>query len=403
MRVAALGRSRYCVRMWSGRPSVPFLLLAFACGGPEKPPETVAAPPPQALTPATSAEVEPAKEVAAAPSRPDSSYIAALKATLGAESELSLVPELQASVEEELLATGKSGAVIALDPNDGSVRALFSVPGDRGDPMTTQHRPASTFKSFAALAALTNETLAPETVLTCRGSYDYAGAHLTCPEKHGPQNVGKALATSCNAFFYEAATKLHPSKMAEVARRFGFGQRTGIELPDEPGVVPTAVDKSKPARALVDAIGHGDYLVTLPQLARAYAAIANGGKLFELHLVSGRKAADGTLTPAPRLAPESVAVSETALATVRRGLAETVSAEYGRAHEFAIEGYPFAGKTGGSDSPPREGASGEELDVWFLAYAPLESPKLVVAARLERVSGSKDAVELVANVLRSQR
>jgi cell division protein FtsI/penicillin-binding protein 2 len=187
-----------------------------------------------------------------------------------------------------------------------------------------------------------------------------------------------------------------------MARSFGFGKRTGIELADEPGIVPAAPDEAKPARPLVDAVGHGDYFVTLPQLARAYAAIANGGKLYELHLVSGRKGPDGQVTPAPRLAPESIAIPERALAAVREGLGETVSAEYGRAHEFALEGYPFAGKTGGSNAPPREG-SGEEFDIWFVGYAPVESPKLLVAARIERVSGVKDAVKLVANVLHAQR
>jgi penicillin-binding protein 2 len=390
--------------MWSGRKLVPFWLLALACGGRERPPEAAAPRPPAPIETASvnaPASAPPAVAVNA-PARPDSRYIAALKATLGAESALSLDPALQASVEDELLATGKSGAVIALDPNDGSVRALFSVPGDRGDPMTAQHHPASTFKTFAALAALTNETLAPDTVLTCRGSYDYAGARLTCPAKHGAQDVSRALAASCNTFFYEAATKIHPLKVADMARSFGFGKRTGIELPDEPGVVPGAPDKTKPARPLVDAIGHGDSLATLPQVARAYAAIANGGKLYELHLVSGRKSSDGRITPAPRLAPETIAIPERALAAVRKGLAETVSAEYGRAHEFALEGYPFAGKTGGSNAPPRDGA-GEEFDIWFVAYAPVDSPKLLVAARLERVSSTKDAAKLVANVLGAQR
>lgn len=389
--------------MWKGRGLLPLLVLVIACGGPEKPPQAAAPPPPPPTPVATSAPAPPAPTAEATPARADSRYVAALKATLGAESELSLDAALQASVEEALLATGKSGAVIALDPNDGSVRALFSVAGDRGDPMLAQHHPASTFKSFAALAALTNETLSPKTVFTCRGSYDHAGVHLICPGKHGPQNVAHALATSCNAFFYEAAVKLDPVKLAKVAQSFGFGTRTGIELADEAGVVPPPPDKTKPARTLVDAIGHGDYFATLPQLARAYAAIANGGKLVELHLVRGRRGADDVVVPAPRLAPEPVAVSPEALAVVRAGLLDTVRAEYGRAHEFAIEGYPFAGKTGGSNAPPRQDATFEELDTWFIAYAPPEQPKILVAARLERVQGPKDTVKLVADVLRTLR
>jgi penicillin-binding protein 2 len=351
------------------------------------------------LAPASSAEAE------SPPLRPDSRYIAALKATLGKESVLSLEPALQATIEDALLATGKSGAVIALDPNDGSVRALFSVPGDRGDPLITPQHPASTFKTFAALAGLATGTLTPDTVLTCKGAYDYAGVHLTCPQKHGAQNLARALAASCNAFFYEAAVKLDPSRLAEVAKSFGFGERTGIELADEAGVVPAPPDKTqkKSARPLVDAIGHGDYLVTLAQLARAYAAIANGGRLLELHVVRGRRAADGSLISAPRLAPQNVAVPPEALLQVRAGLADTVNAEYGRAHDFAIEGYPFAGKTGGSNAPPREGSTTEELDSWFVAFAPVTDPKVLVAARLERVSKGNDAAKLVADVLRTLR
>jgi len=391
--------------MWKGRGLLPLMTLVAACGGPEKPPHAAAPPPPPPapVAAAPSAPAPPAAEGDSPVSRADSRYIAALKSTLGEESELSLDPALQANVEEALLATGKSGAVIALDPNDGSVRALFSVPGDRGDPLLAQHHPASTFKSFAALAALTSKTLSADTVFTCRGGYDHAGVHLTCPAKHGPQNVARALATSCNAFFYEASVKLDALKLADVARSFGFGTRTGIELADEPGVVPPPPDKTKPARTLVDAIGHGDYFVTLPQLARAYAAIANGGKLVELHLVKGRRGSDGVVVPAPRLAPEPVAVSPEALAVVRTGLLDTVRAEYGRAHEFAIDYYPFAGKTGGSNAPPREGATFEELDTWFVAYAPPDQPKTLVAARLERVQGSKDTVKLVADVLRTLR
>lgn len=101
--------------------------------------------------------------------------------------------------------------------------------------------------------------------------------------------------------------------------------------------------------------------------------------------------------------PAQVAVTPEALAIVRTGLLDAVRAEYGRAHEFAIDGYPFAGKTGGSNAPPRQGATLEELDTWFVAYAPPDHPKTLVAARLERVQNAKDTVKLVAEVLRSLR
>ncbi len=340
----------------------------------------------------------------------ESPYVAALRLTLGSDTELSLVPSVQAAVEEALLASATAGAVVALDPGDGTVLGLFSVPGDRGDPLVTPQQPASTFKSFTALAALRAGAITPDTVFTCTGTYRFADLQLTCPLKHGPENVAHALAASCNAFFYHVGAKLDPVELARTAGEFGLASRSGIELMDAPGVVPdpTVKDPKRVARPLVNAIGHGDYLVTLLGLARAYAAIANGGNLVELRVVRSRPGADGTKAPVRHPTPMKLPIDTAALALVRSGLVDAVGAEYGRTHSLAIEGYPFAGKSGGADSPPRAdspaGAEGpSEEDSWFVAYAPPEAPTLLVAARLERITHGNDAARLVARVLAALR
>jgi penicillin-binding protein 2 len=336
----------------------------------------------------------------AAPPRPDSPYVAALRAKLG---ELTLVPALQAAAEEALGAFGKPGALVALDPNDGRVLAVYSVPGDRGDPLLVPQRPASTFKSFAALAGLRAGVIRPDTVFTCTGGYDFGQVRLTCPQQHGAENVQRALAASCNAFFYQVGDKTDPAQLADVARSFGLGASTGSELGDPPGVIPEPPAKGaqRTAQPLVDAIGHGGYRVTLLGLARGYAAIANGGMLVELHV-----AAHGTRPPA---APKQLDVDPAALALVRSGLFDAVAADYGRAHEVAIPGLAFAGKTGGDDSPPLghpdDEGSGDEVDSWFVAYAPPEHPKLLVAARLERMpkGAPSGAMHVVARFLALER
>jgi len=299
-----------------------------------------------------------------------SPYVDALQARLG--EVLTLVPRLQRSAEQALGANGRAGAVVALDPRDGQVLALYSVPGDRGDPLLVRHQPASTIKSFSAIAAL--GSIGPETTFSCSGVYAFQNLQLTCTGSHGPENVSRALAVSCNAFFYALADKQGPEPLLSVAGAFGFAERTGIELDDQAGVLGDASDPTRPALALMNAIGHGNTEISLLGLARAYAAIANGGTLVTLHLTTGRA-----------LAVRRVPYPEATLSLVREALFDAVDKDYARAHELAIDGYPFAGKTGSIDAPPRQGSNEASDDTWFVAFAPPTAPEILVAGRVERV------------------
>ena len=293
---------------------------------------------------------------------------------------LTLVPELQGLAERALDGAGRPGALVALDPRDGKVLALYSVPGDRGDPLLTVHEPGSTFKVFSAIAALEGGAVDPETTLSCSGSYPFRDMTLTCPVAHGGLDVSRALAVSCNAFFYALGEKQGAKPLLAVAEAFGLGERTGIELDDPPGVLrDPQPNPERPALDLTDPIGHGAYQLSPLGLARAYAAIANGGTLVSLHL---SERATATATAMARRLP----YSETTLGLVRAALFEAVDKDYGRSHAERIEGYPFAGKTGGVDAPPLASSPDEEsMDSWFVAFAPPTEPKLLVAARLERV------------------
>jgi penicillin-binding protein 2 len=324
-----------------------------------------------------------------------SAYVDALRSRLGGGAPLTLDLHLQAEAERALRTVGKAGAVVVLDPNSGVVRALFSVAGDRGDPLLTAHVPASTFKPFAAIAGLEAGVLTNATEKECTGTFQFAGHELRCAATHGRETVARAIYRSCNAFFYSMATEVDHHRVLDVARRFGFGERTGIELPEEVGVVPDearyAAVKQDPTSTvpLLDAIGHGEITVTLLQLARAYAVFANGGKLVRLSLMRGGVERSVDLRPAD-------------LALVRSALADVVAKEDGTAHAFAIPGFPYAGKTGTADAPPRNGVDTDE-DAWFVAYAPPSGPNVLVAARVERADVTRDAKWIVQRVLESER
>lgn len=351
------------------------LVLALpGCGSPPR--ATPAAPPPVAST---------------LPARADSAYVAALKAKLGGR-PLSLDSRLQAAAEDALRATGKAGGIVAFDPNDGRVEALFSVAGDRGDPLLVPHRPASTFKSFMTLAGVRAGVLDENTELTCDGGFDFAGVRLTCPKQHGRENPVRALTVSCNAFYYQVAAKLDPEVVRGVTHELELDARTGIELDDAPGILPPSPAKKgtpEHPRPLVDAVGHGDYQVTLLGLARAYGALATGGTLVEPRVVRGHLAS-----------PKRVPLDPKALAIVQQGMRAAVANDEGSAHDLALPGFPFSGKTGSDDPPPRAGAAGdtEEVDSWFVAFAPPEKPSILVAARVER-GVPREAAKVARQVL----
>jgi penicillin-binding protein 2 len=303
---------------------------------------------------------------------------------------------LQAAAESALKDIGKAGAVVALEPDTGAVRAAYSVPGDRGDPLLVAHVPASTFKVFAAIAGLEAGAITATTEKECTGVFPFAGKELTCSKPHGRENTTQAITRSCNSFFYAVGAEIDHARVLDVARRFGFGSRTGIELSDEPGNVPDEARYEQIKRdptstmPLLDAIGHGEIKVTLLQQARAFAVIANGGKLVRLGMAHG-----GGVERQVPFRPED-------LAFVRAALVDVVEAEDGTAHGFAIPGLPYAGKTGSADALPSNGVDTDE-DAWFIAYAPPTAAKILVAARVERADVSRDAKLVVRRVLEAWR
>jgi len=228
---------------------------------------------------------------------------------------------------------GKSGAVVAMDPRDGSIYAMVSSPGfdpnlfnggistedwnilsrDPQHPMeqraiSGQYPPGSTYKLVVAAAALEEGLISPDTKILCTGSFELGNRTYRCWQKHGHGMVDlhRAIVESCDVYFYSIGKKLGVDKIAWYAKKFGFGAPTGIDMPREKaGLIPTSDWKmakfKKPwqvGETISVSIGQGFNSVTPLQLAGAYSALANGGTVYRPHIIKRIEAPDGRLIKA---------------------------------------------------------------------------------------------------------
>jgi penicillin-binding protein 2 len=350
------------------------------------------------------------------------------------------------------------GAIVALDPRDGSIRALASYPTyppslyvgrvrqsaldaagltarsaramnypalDRA--IDAAYPPGSTFKPVTALAAMQEHILQPYEPIACTGQYTNHGQVFKNwdPYVNEAMTLPTALAQSCDTYFYQVGYRFYgmPSRLGPRlqawASRFGFGQKTGIDLGSEvTGLLPTPdwrkktfTRKTDPGHWQIDslwkpgdsiqlAIGQKDLLVTPLQMARFYAMIANGGKLVTPHLLldveqPALNRTAGRVLPTPRPpAPEPTNVDAQALAVVREGLYEATHSTLGTSSAiFGSFPIPISGKTGTAEKSidPGDGYMHIFNQSWWCGYGPSNSPDLVVCALIENGGHGGDA------------
>jgi penicillin-binding protein 2 len=350
------------------------------------------------------------------------------------------------------------GAIVALDPRDGSIRALASNPTyppslyvgrvreraldaagltarsaramnypalDRA--IDAAYPPGSTFKPVTALAAMQEHILQPYEPLACTGQYTNHGQVFKNwdPYVNEAMTLPTALAQSCDTYFYQVGYRFYgmPARLGPRlqawASRFGFGQKTGIDLGSEvTGLLPTPdwrkktfTPKTDPGHWQIDslwkpgdsiqlAIGQKDLLVTPLQMARFYAMIANGGKLVTPHLLldveqPSLTRSAGRVLPTPRpAAPEPTNVDAQALAVVREGLYEATHSTLGTSSAiFGTFPVPISGKTGTAEKSidPGDGYMHIFNQSWWCGYGPSDSPDLVVCALIENGGHGGDA------------
>lgn len=323
----------------------------------------------------------------------------------------------------EALSEYPSGAIVALDAHTGEVLAMASWPSFdpgpvRAAPADSSGRPAdpvyapmmnkavsaypcgSTFKMITAIAALNEGLVAEDSESWCPGYYVFRGHRFRCFRQygHGKVRLVRALAESCDTYFYQLGELLGQDNLAHYARDvFGLGEKTGIELAEDPGLVPTERWYRRhrgfqPGFAINTAVGQGDVRVTPLALARAYAALVNGGMLMRPHLVKAiADPVTGEMRPVEPEVVRMLDIPETYVEAVMAGLYGAVNSEAGTARSARIREIPYAGKTGTAQArETRKGVTSSAIaswllqdHAWFVAYAPAKRPKIVVAAFIE--------------------
>ena len=342
-----------------------------------------------------------------------------------------------------------AGAVVVVDVRTGRILAAYSKPsfdpdlisGGGGieaareafkrlfsDPlkpmldktMSAAYPPGSTFKPFTSLAALDERIINPATRVDCHGGYEYGKRYFRCTGVHRQVNLHEAIVQSCNTYFYTigANERMQIDMLAQIGMDFGLGMKTGIGLnPEARGRMPTRSwytrrykDAFRGGFTLLAAIGQGAATVTVLQLAFAYAALANGGTLYQPQVVRSIETSDGTIVQEfPPRVRRVIDVNREHLAMVQSALHGVVTEKKGTAYAQAIAGVDMAGKTGTAEVS-HVGLRSVDPDniwyfnrdhAWFAGYAPAENPEIAIVVLVEHGGGGgKNAVPIASRVVR---
>ena len=332
---------------------------------------------------------------------------------------------------------GQSGSALVMDIHNGELISMVSAPSfdlnklSRGidveeweqlidherKPLVNKamqglYAPGSTFKMLVALAALEDKLIDPEEKITCTGVYKFAREEFHCwtADGHGPVNMIDALERSCDTYFYDLALRVGIDRIEAMARRFGFGEVTGIDLDGEKGGTVPGRDWKRAnydtgwrsGETIITAIGQGYLLATPLQLAVMTAALANGGKLVQPRITKS----DETTEPAAELGlkPENMAV-------VQRGMYRSVNRSDGTAYasSLLVDGARMSGKTGtvqvrriSKDERLNGVIPNSKLD-WhlrdhslFVGYVPHNKPRYAVSVVIEHGGGGAQVAAPIA-------
>lgn len=318
-------------------------------------------------------------------------------------------------LEKGIAKTGaRQGSIVVMDAKSGEVLAMASFPGF--DPNTgTEARPelwlnraigdvyepGSTFKVFLSAAALDSGAVQPEEQFFCAGTLEVPGGYVIRDahnRKHGWQTMGDVIKNSCNVGAAQIATRLGKARFYEYIRAFGFGERSGIDLPGEAaGIVPPPAAWRGPG---LQTISFGQGVSTTPlQLVAAATALANDGATIRAHIVRAIRDSQGRMIKVVGREPIRQVVRPDVARAVVRMMIGTV--ESGTGTQARIDGYSVAGKTGTAQKPARGGGyDPNRFLASFLGLVPAEDPALVILVVLDEPRGVYFGGEVAAPVFR---
>ena len=325
------------------------------------------------------------------------------------------------------------GAAVALDPRTGAVLAMVSAPTFDPDKFATgitakdwdplnksaahpllnraikaMYPPGSTFKPVVAAAGWETGVITSSSGVYCPGSFHLGRARFGCWETHGATDFTKAIAQSCDVFFYVYGQKIGPDRLSYYSKQFGLAEKTGIDLGGEDiGSIPSPAWKAKRFHKLGPAfdqwyggdtlhmsIGQGDVLTTPLQLARVAATFANGGNVLKPYVVAKITGgtAGGTLYRSAPAIVRHVRVSVAHMEIVRRAMRVTVTNGTGKVVNF--KGVTVAAKTGSAQTHGSAKTHG-----LFICFAPYNHPTIAIAAIVEHGGHGGDTAGKVARAM----
>ena len=328
---------------------------------------------------------------------------------------------LDPAAQREALAglAGRAGAVVALEPSTGRIRVMANVPGfdPNGVPQQlkqlnqgqggsllnratqAQYPPGSTMKVVTSAAALDTGLYNPDSPISGRDGVVISGVPL---HNYGGENFGSisltdALTNSVNTVFGQVGEKLGKSTMLKYMRRFGFQHQLHVDLPSSQVAIAGVLKPPRPLTAKDNwdvgrvAIGQEPHLFVTPlQMAMVAATVGNKGRMMQPHLGDKIIEPDGRVRTTIRPREQSVVMSESSASDLAGMMTNVVKSGTGTGG--ALSGIQVAGKTGTADNPKGGNYA------WFIAFAPVQNPKVAVAVVVEQTNQSQTGGEVAAPI-----
>ncbi|MFQ5498155.1 MAG: penicillin-binding protein 2 [Candidatus Zixiibacteriota bacterium] len=351
-------------------------------------------------------------------------------AVAGADLILTIDIDLQRHAFQ-VLDTFCCGAVVAMDPRTGELLAMASFPSydpnifssvipeslwqaitkDSTHPLLNRpldglYPPGSTTKLLTLGAALEEGIVTQSTTFkSCAGGYQFGDRFFRCWKSggHGILNGIHSVEQSCDVYFYQVGLKLGVDGLSHYFDLCGFGRQTGIDLPREAdGLNPNSAyydrryGKRKWTRGLVlnNAIGQGELLSTPLQLAQFFSGLVNDGLVYRPHLLKRIVRPDGQEQDMEPVVSFRLPFTRETLGILRESMRLVVEGEEGTAKALGNNRFTIGGKTGTAQNPHGDNHA------WFVGYAPIEDPQIVVCAILENAGhGAEVAAPLVASIV----
>lgn len=356
--------------------------------------------------------------------------------------DLRLTVDLDLQMAAEIALGDRQGAVVALDPHTGEVLAMVSHPafdpndfahgidavswrdlmGNPEKPLMNkatqaQLAPGSVFKIVTSTAALETGTIHPNFTVDCHGEVTIYGHtyHDWVWHKrkaHGVVDLHRAIAQSCDVYFYTLGKMLGIDKLAYFGKQLGLGARTGIDLPGEDaGLMPSPEWVQRAFRrkwwageTVSVAIGQGAVEVTPLQLANLMSGVISGGTFHRPHFVF-RDELEALGQNPPEDHARDFPISQETLSAVTDGLWAVVN-EGGTGASAHVDGLDIAGKTGtaqvvSANLKQSAHSAGYRNNAWFVGYAPFSNPRIVVAALVMHGEESSVAAPVARDVIKA--